>query len=168
MKAEKQIEKIEVTIDDYTFYCAPFPAMTSARISGDLSAVLGPVISGILPLLDAVSGDDESFLDKDFAEVAPALSGAFSALSGDKVEKLLKELLIDHRNVSFNSVNDETVAWLDLSAFNEIFCKDIMGAYRLAFEVIKLNFGDFFTKLTTLFGSRTDGKAEKTQKITVI
>lgn len=155
MLAEKQTAKTEVQIDDYNFYIAPFSAFDATIIFGDLVSVLGPVLAGVSSIFDAVSGE-KSIGDVEFSEISPIVTAALAGITGDKLSSLIKNLLIDKRKISFNSVNETRVVYLDMDTFNEIFCQDILGVYQLCFEVIKLNYSSFFTNLTTRFGNLTD------------
>ncbi|MBQ4120619.1 MAG: hypothetical protein IJD35_01255, partial [Clostridia bacterium] len=87
-------------------------------------------------------------------DAMPAISNAFAGLSGDKFEKLMKKLLIDHKNVSVacEATNGETKV-MDYDLANEVFCMEIEDMYILCFEVIRLNFGGFFKKLGARFGN---------------
>ena len=129
----KQLESRTVNIDGMTFYIRPFPAFKAANLFGQLVKTLTPVIGGILPLADSAAGGKNLF-DLDLDEAAPAIVGAVSSLSGDKVEELLKQLLIDYQNVS------------------ELFCGDTQDMFLLAIEVVKLNYSGFFKKLASQFG----------------
>ena len=89
----KQMEVTEKKIGDSTFYIKKFPAFTAANISGDLVSVLAPVIGGIAAVAgkDIADGDKQAnILDTDIEDALPAFSQAFSSLSGDKFERLMK------------------------------------------------------------------------------
>ena len=111
--AMKQMQITEAKIGDNTFYIKPFPAFTAAKISGDLSALLMPVVGGVAAAIPGNSSDT----DKDVGEITsiedvtasimdidaalPAMSKAFAGISGDKIEVMMKKLFITHNNVSF-------------------------------------------------------------------
>lgn len=162
----KQLQKVEIVIGDYNFNIFPFKAMTAARLSGEVSSFVLPLLSGATPLLGVLLSDDHSKIGEQSLSIAPSIASAFSSLSGEKLEKLLNELLISNGNISFEVMGDSKTYKLDKDVFDEIFCCDIMGMYTLALEVIKLNFGDFFTKLKTLFGSLFAKEEQGEQKET--
>ena len=141
------------TIGDYNYYIYPFGALIASRLTGDLVALVTPMLGAAAPLigkqLDAESGN---LFDMKVEELDPALSGAFASLTGEKVESLMRQLLIDHKNVYFEGVGDEKPQLLTAEDLNEIFCMDLQDMYLLAWEVLKLNFQGFFKKLSTQSG----------------
>lgn len=148
----KQLESRTVTVGDNTFYIRPFPAFKAANISGQLAGLITPIVGGLLPLADKV-GDGKGALDLSLDEAAPVVTGAFSSLSGDRLEALLKELLTNNKNVSVDDPASGKAVLLSEDTANEIFCGDTQDMFLLAYEVIKLNFGGFFKKLGDQFGS---------------
>lgn len=159
----KQFAPNDVVVNEYQFHIFPFPAFKAANMSGDLMSVLGPVLGGLVSLLGGSENDGEgsSLLDVDVEKSAPAIAGAFSSVSGDKIEGLLRKLLISGRNITVD-IEDDTV-YLTEDYLNEIFCGSIESMYVLAFHVIKANFGGFFKKFKNL-----SGIAEKISKMTAV
>lgn len=152
----KQMETTAFDVGDITFYVTPFPAMKSAGIFGELTSVLAPVVSGILPFLDKI--DDLEELD---AKDAAGLFQGCVTLSGDKVEKLVTTLLLGG-NVAYEEEDedgDTEAVKLTKDRFNELFCGDLTDMFELCFDVIKLNYNDFFEKLVGLSG--VQGSARK-------
>lgn len=160
----KQMEVTEKTIGQNTFYLKPFPAFVAVNISGELAALLTPMIGGVAALLGGGSAGEgsteskpDSVMDIDIDEALPTLTKAFSSLSGDKFERLMKKLLIDNKNISVEGdATDGNVKLLTYDLANEVFCGDVQDMYILCFEVIRLNFKGFFTKLGAQFGSLKD------------
>lgn len=149
----KQLEVTQKTIGDANFYIKPFPAFTAANISGELANVIAPIFGGIAT---ALGGDknQKDFMDVEIDEAMPAISNAFSGLSGEKFERLMKKLLIDSKNISVEcEATDGETKLLTYDLANEVFCGEVQDMYILCFEVIKLNFKGFFKKLGTRFGS---------------
>jgi len=149
--ALKQTTTKKVTVGGTDFHIKPFGAFKAANISGELASLATPLIAALVPLV----GDDTGIMDIDLEKAAPGISGAFSGISGDKVEKLLKRLLISDRNISVEIEDDSgevKAKILDEDLANEIFCSDVQDMYLLAFEVIRLNFSGFFEKVAPLFG----------------
>lgn len=148
----KRLETTEKTIGEHTFYLRPFPAFTAANISGELAALITPMLSGLAPLF----GGDKSvsgIMDIDVEDAMPAISDAFSGISGDKFEKLMKKLLVDHKNITVEDKDTGKAEVLTMDLANEVFCGDVQDMYILCFEVIKINFGGFFKKLGGRFGN---------------
>ena len=159
------MKRMEVTpqkIGENTFYLKPFPAFVAANLSGELAALITPMLGSLAPLLGKNGDGDKrtnsetatDVLDMDVEEALPALSTAFSALTGDKIERLMGKLLIDNRNIS---VECEETNWevkqMNRDLADEIFCGDVQDMFTLCWYVIKLNFSGFFKKLGAQFGS---------------
>lgn len=156
----KQMEVTVKKIGDSTFYIKPFPAFVAVNISGDLASVLSPLLGGVAALVGSSNGKEDSedkpknIMDVDVEDALPALTSAFSSISGDKFERLMKKLLINSQNISVEcEATDGKVKLLDYDLANEVFCGDVQDMYILCFEVIRLNFRGFFEKIGTQFGS---------------
>ena len=162
----KQMEVTMKTIGENTFYLKPFPAFVAVNISGELSSMLAPIVGSIATLVGndinladldggAISAENAAnIMDVDIEEALPIFSEAFSKLSGDKMERIIKKLLIDHKNISVeNEATDGKALPLTYELANEVFCGDIQDMFVLCYEVIKLNFGGFFKKLGGQFGN---------------
>lgn len=142
----KQMEVTEKAIGDYIFYLKPFPAFTAANISGDIASVILPIVGALVSNSDTTQADMNGIRE---------LAGAMSGLTGDQVEKLVRKLLIDYRNISYEPADQsEKVRILGLDQANEVFCGDVWEMYVLCWEVLKLNYSGFFERLEgTQFGS---------------
>ena len=153
----KQQETTQKTIGENTFYIRPFPAFRAANISGELVKILSPAVGAIASAV-GVSGANAKdaaarVMDMDIDEVAPKLGDAFSGLSGDSIERLMKKLLIESGNISVEGpTTNGDVKVMDLDIANEVFCAEIQDMFILCFHVIKLNFNGFFKKIAGLSG----------------
>ena len=149
----KQFDPTNVTVNGYKFHIFPFPAFKAANMSGELVSVLGPALGSIVTLLGNDEGEKEgsNLLDVNLDKAAPAIAGAFGSISGDKIEGLLKRLLISGRNISVET-DDGDAQYLTEDYLNEIFCGSVEGMFVLAFHVIRTNFGGFFKKFESLSG----------------
>lgn len=140
----KQIEPKFVKLCDTDFAIYPFGAMKAANLSGELFKFFGPIVSGVVPL---VLGSDD-VMEMDVKNAMPLVMGAFSVMDGDTVEKLLNKLLLGGNiSCSYISENGPVQEKLSLDLLNAIFCQNIDDMYRLAYEVIKVNYAGFFEKL---------------------
>lgn len=149
----KQFEPKNVKVNDYDFYIYPFPAFKAANMSGELISVLGPALGSLASLLaNDAEKEGSNLLDIDVEKSAPAIAGAFSSVNGDKIEALLKKLLISGRNIAVELEKGEDAEYLTEDALNNIFCGATEGMFVLAFHVIKVNFGGFFKKFKNLSG----------------
>lgn len=147
----KRMDVTEKRIGENVFYLKPFPAFTAANISGELAALITPMVSGLAPLLGgkATAAD---IMSVELEDAAPAITGAFSSLSGDKVERLMRKLLIENQNISVDNPENGRTELLSMDLANEIFCGEVQDMFLLCFEVVKINFGGFFKKLGAQFG----------------
>ena len=157
----RRVEGKEVSVGGELFVIYPFGAFTAANLSGELGSMLGPVIGAIAPLV----ADKKISLDDDVATAAPQLATAFSSLSGDKLERLMKKLLC-----SQNIVTKTDGEWLTEEMADEIFCGKVDEMFQLACFVLRENFGGFFEKAGSLFGKLTQEPAQEalTQSATAI
>lgn len=167
----KQQEAVRESIGDYNFYITPFPAMTAANMTGELAAVAAPLLGALAPVLGAAvntkndENEEGSVLDVDVSDALPGVTRAFSSLSGDKLERLMMKLLVDHQNIAYEGIDDDKAHRLKKDDVNEIFCGNVQDMFILALKVIKLNYSGFFEKLASRFGS-LERLAEKLEKTT--
>ena len=161
----RQMEPNEVEVGGRMFYIRPFPAFKAANLTGELANVLAPVIASILPLAgDGEENQDIDIMDIDLSspEVINGIGHAFDGISGDKTEKLLRQLLLSGKNVAFKDDEGEgqplTEDWA-----NEIFCENVQDMFVLAFHVIRMNFKGFFKKSVNRFGN-SSGNSKTTER----
>ena len=150
----KMMQPTEQKIGGNTFYIYPLPAFTAANLSADVISLLAPLVGGIAGALGSGSqgdamGESKGLMDMDVSEAAPHIAGAFSSLSADKTERLLRNLLMNKNVV----VKQEGSPDVTEDKCNEIFCGNVQNMFFLAFHVIKVNFGDFFESLGSRSGS---------------
>ena len=154
----KQIDPKIVKLSMAEFAIYPFGAMYAANLSAELGKFIGPVIVGILP---AIAGGDEENGDAggisiDLNKSMPLIGSAFASLDGDTLEVLLKKLLVNRGNVScmyYDENGNMRQEGLKTELIDELFCQNVEELYRLAFEVINVNYSGFFTKFLTQSGS---------------
>ena len=138
----RRMQTIEKVIGENTFYIRPFGAFAAANISGELAALLSPILAGIAPLfggLDTGDGGSDAVanpLDMDIEEAMPAISSALSTISGDKVERMMRRLLIDQQNISVQGEDtDGNTVILDKDLADEVFCGELQDMFILCYEV---------------------------------
>ena len=149
----KLMEVTEKKIGEHTFYIRPFSAFVSANLSGELVALITPIIGSLAPLASNAN-DNFNINDLEIEKVGPVLADAVSGLSGDKVEEIMKKLMINQQTVSVcGPITDGDVKLLDMDLANAIFCGEIQDMFALCFEIIKVNYGGFFSKLGARFGN---------------
>lgn len=150
----KQLEAHSVAIGENTFYIRPLPAFKAANMSGELASLVLPVLTGLAPMLGGADADKGLF-DVDLEAAAPTIAEAFTSLSGDKLEAILKHLLIAGRNISVETPDCDKAVLLTEDLANELFCAEVQDMFMLAFEVIRTNYNGFFKKLAARFGPAT-------------
>ncbi len=159
--ALKQVAPTEETVGGNKFYITPFAAFKAANLTGELASVLAPLLGVLAPLVD-----DGSLMDVDASKAAEAMANC-KAINGDKLEKLMKKLLLGgHITVEFTNEDGELEGQrLDEDLANEIFCGDVQEMFILCFHVIKLNFNGFFKKLAALSGKEGSAGGKTPRKI---
>lgn len=148
----KQLQTTEKQIGEAIFYIRPFPAFTAANLSGELTVLFTPLLGG----LAAIVGNEKSkgadgkidIMNLDIDSALPAFCNALTGISGDQMERIMKKLMVDHKNISVSCAQTKGNAQvLTMELANEVFCQDLGGMFILCYEVIKVNYGDFFGKL---------------------
>ena len=158
----RQLDPKRVTIGGIEYAIFPFGAFDAAAISGDLAKIVGPVLVGVLPLLDATD-------DANWSDLAPSLASVLTSLDGDNLQNLLRQLLIVKKNISCEYRDEEgqiVQKNLTVEVANELFVGNLDAMVELAVEVVKFNFGGFFTQMRTLFGKRKKSTGAKARKTT--
>ena len=156
----KQFEvKKERVMNGHTFFVRPFPAFVSANLSGEVTALLVPIIGSIAPALGG-----GNLMDADVELAVSGIARGMATLSGDKVESLLKKLLVQHRNITVQLEGEREAEHLTEDLANEVFCGEAQDMFVLAADVVMVNFGGFFTKIKEKLGPLLEGFLEKVQK----
>lgn len=153
-------ESTQITINGNQYYIFPLPAFSAANLSGDILALLAPVIGGIAPAM-AADGTNTKVED-----VLPALTTAFNGMDGDKLESLLRKILIEGKNITVETEDNPDGERLNQDLVNELFCGNVQDMYILAFHVLKVNYHGFFKKLSSRFGGVFKPAAQKASKNT--
>lgn len=182
----KRMERTEKVIGENTFYIVPFAAFTATNISAELTAVLSPMLGSMGAMVGNIDAEaamraasqpsfnagneaeeDRSvtvsdIMNMDMEKVMPALASAFGSLSGDRLERLMRRLLVDNKNISVEGeITDGRIVTLDKDLADEVFCGDIQDMFILCYEVIKVNFSGFFKKLGDRFGRQLRAMAKR-------
>lgn len=114
----------EVQIDGISFFISPFPVFTAARITAQLSKVLSPILGGVIALLgseDETGEDTEKDLSENVVAAIPTFTAAMQGLSPVEFEKLVRELLVNSRNIAFKNQDYPNGEILTEDAVNAIF-----------------------------------------------
>lgn len=157
--ALKQIQPTIERVGENKFYITPFAAFKAANLTGELASVLAPLLGVLAPLVNSENSTEENkengggLMDVDAGKAAEAMANC-TTINGDKLEKLMKKLLLGgHITVEFTNDDGEVEGErLNEDLANEIFCGDVQDMFVLCFHVIKLNFNGFFKKFAALSG----------------
>ena len=166
--ALKQMESKKVKVGDNEFYIKPFPAFKAANLTGELASVLSPLLGAIAPLVGG-DGGTESIMDMDVEKVGEKMAEGMIGninISGDKIEALMKKLLLGGNIViEYEDENgDSQQEVLDKDLADEVFCGNVQDMFVLCVHVIKLNFNGFFEKIANLAGKAKQAAGEKKQR----
>ena len=146
--------KQERVLSGNRFFVRPFGAFKAANMSGEIISLLTPILAGVAPIIAGaeVKDGNVSVLDMDAEKAAPHLANAMGGINGDKLEALLKKLLIQYKNVSVELEGEHEAQILTEDVADDVFCGDTQDMFILAFDVIKANYSGFFKKLGGQFG----------------
>ncbi len=160
--ALKQMEPTEVKVGGITFYITPLGAFKAANLTGELAGVLAPLLGVLAPLV----GDGTNLIDVDAGKAAEAMAGCTN-ISGDKIENLMRKLLLGGKIVA--EVPDEEGITepqiLDKDLIDELFCGEIQDMFLLCFHVVKVNFNGFFKRFAGLSGKGESAEEKKPRRI---
>lgn len=149
-------QPIKYTLDGTDFFITPLPAIEAFKIKTLLIQKLAPLAGGtidtFLGILKSNKQNAESILDKDLntEQIGKAFEKLLLQLDPDDllllVKRLLKTTICTYKNedkilnLQFDESNFE-------SSFNIVFSQRLMNVYQLLFEIIKINYNDFFVKM---------------------
>lgn len=151
----KMMQPTEQKIGGNTFYIYPLPAFTAANLSAEVIGLLSPLVGGIAGAFKNGDKEDKGLMNMDVSEAAPYIAGAFSSISADKTESLLRKLLLNEK-VAVRLEGENETFYLSEDTCNEIFCGNTQDMFILAFHVIKVNYKDFFESIGSRSGSVKD------------
>jgi len=132
----------EQKIDDVTIRCEKLPAREAQRLLLRLGKMLGPALESVA-YLQSVSGDE------DVERVTAAILGDVLAKADvDQADALLTQLIEAAQIKSVKSGGYEPIV------FDHHFQDNLIGAWKVAGFVLKVNFADFFGAATdSIFGA---------------
>ena len=164
----KRMMTEDVQIGDVLFKIRPLGAMYATHVFGDLVSVLLPII-GAASLASGIDKNDLSTpasLEKLMNDLdTDSLIESLSRIDGKVLERLISELVLDYKNVSFQDGSEWRI--MVREDFDEIFCMYFAGSLKLCSAVIKQNFGSFFGDIGDLFGNLLKKAAQKKTSLTM-
>lgn len=149
----KRMSTKDVEIGDFSFKLRPFGAMDASYIFGDVISIVLPII-GTVALSSGDGGEKSIAVSDGFSLDAESVAASLGKLNGKELSNIIRELLLDHNNISFRDNEDGgSFKRLTQDDFDEIFCMYFAGALKLCAEVLVQNYGNFFGDASTLFGN---------------
>lgn len=160
----------EFKIGENKFYVKPFGAFTAANMTGELAGVLAPLASVLAPFVPAMKEGQDGTLnikldDIELSALAPSLTSAFSGISGDKLERIMKMLLVQHDNIAVLTPYEDEAVRMNIEVADEVFAGETQDMFVLAAYVIMTNFGGFFKKLLARSGSAQSGGSREKKSL---
>jgi hypothetical protein len=143
---------------EYTFYLRPMDPFKSLDLLGDLQKTVLPALGAALGKTNLGAAGDEpgeelptqkeavtlsKLLSKEL-DVENALKQLSAAVSGAKLNDLLTRIL-NGDYISYGPYGDrDKVKKLDRAALAAIYNGKLKGMFELAWQVLRVNYSDFF------------------------
>ena len=137
------------TVNDVVFHVQCFDPFTALRVLGDLQRVLSPIVGSMVGSANATDVESINILSKSISNIC---NGLHEYVDGETLVKLI-EMLVREDYISV-SIEGGTPKRLSKDLVNLVFNGNPGGVLELAYEVVKVNYGGFFTIFSTLFGSQ--------------
>lgn len=129
-------ERKEITIGSNTFWLMAMPPFKAIAVKAKVAKAF------LAPLTKIVKPNGNGGVELNVENIALALSEADPAL----IESVMQDLL-NGEYISI-SVDGAKPKKLEMGHINQIFTGNLSEMYKLAYEVIKVNYGDFLDLLT--------------------
>lgn len=137
------------TVNDVVFHVQCFDPFTALRVLGDLQRVLSPIVGSMVGSANATGVESINILSKSISNIC---NGLHEYVDGETLVKLI-EMLVREDYISV-SIEGGTPKRLSKDLVNLVFNGNPGGVLELAYEVVKVNYGGFFTIFKTLFGNQ--------------
>ena len=137
------------TVNDVVFHVQCFDPFTALRVLGDLQRVLSPIVGSMVGSANAADVESINILSKSISNIC---NGLHEYVDGETLVKLI-EMLVREDYISV-SIEGGTPKRLSKDLVNLVFNGNPGGVLELAYEVVKVNYGGFFTIFSTLFGGQ--------------
>lgn len=137
------------TVNDVVFHIQCFDPFTALRVLGDLQRVLSPIVGSMVGSANATDVESINILSKSISNIC---NGLHEYVDGETLVKLI-EMLVREDYISV-SIEGSTPKRLSKDLVNLVFNGNPGGVLELAYEVVKVNYGGFFTIFNNLFGNQ--------------
>ena len=129
------LKRKTLKVGEFDIQIRMIPARQAFQLSKDVAQVA-------VQLLGALGKLGTKSLDVDLGAIGPELGAALAGIESTKLDSLLAGLLAR----SEAKVNGTWLPLLDVA--DDVFAGRVMDLYLCLFEAVKLNFPDFFDRLT--------------------
>lgn len=155
------IDVTEFTQGDYTFYIRPMEPFKSLDLLGDLQKTILPTIGAALGKVDDETKKEEitfaNMLNQKI-DIKAAFDTFAQDMNGTKLKNYMERIL-DLNYISYSKYGSSDAKKMDKAALLEIYTGNIKNMFGLAWEVLKVNYKDFFSTLPTQFGEAIESKS---------
>ncbi len=172
----------EYTQGDYTFYIRPMDPFKALDLLGDLQKAFLPAIGAAFGKVNLGTGDDEkndkptgeqeveqkpeedadakksltlATLLRQEIDIKGGLLQLSSAINGTNLTNLLQRI-IDSEYIAYSHNGGQAIK-LDKAAKITIFQGKLSGMFALAWQVLRVNYADFFQMLPSPTGGEKGG-----------
>jgi hypothetical protein len=145
------------TVGEYEFIIQPMPPLDALELLGDLQKVIGPVVGrGLAAIVDGIGEENEDgqplsvmLANIDGSVIADAFEALAKNLDGKVIRGLMSRIL--NGDYVYVTIGDKTQR-LDNKAIPIVFAGNLSGMFKLAGEVLSVNYGDFFASANSAYG----------------
>lgn len=154
----------EYTQGDFTFYIRPMDPFKALDLLGDLQKAFLPAIGAAFGKVDLGAQEGEakaatlSSLLRQEIDISGGLVQMSTAINGVSLSNFLQRIL-DSDFIAY-SQNGGEAKKLDKAAKATIFQGNLSGMFALAWQVLRVNYADFFTMLPGLSGAGAGGESK--------
>lgn len=146
-----------------TFNIRPMNPFDAIVLMGDLQKMVLPAVGDAFSAKQGTKNAKEvadmavDFFDKDI-DLANVIKTFSSSFDGAQLQTMLEKIL----NCEFITVKIGSAAEqrMDKAMLLQLYTGNPFGMFELAWEVLKVNYRDFFTQLAALFGNLQFAKKE--------
>lgn len=146
---------------DYTFYIRPMDPFKALDLLGDLQKAFLPAIGAALGKVDLGESAGAGNITlasvlKQEIDIKGAVTQLSGAINGVNLTGLLQRILVSDY-ISYAKDGDDAKKF-DKAAQIQVFQGNLSGMFALAWQVLRVNYADFFTTFPGLTGEAIGGE----------
>ncbi|MCL1987417.1 MAG: hypothetical protein FWG64_05535 [Firmicutes bacterium] len=152
-----------------TFHIRKFSPFKATEILADLKDILADTLNGVFTAESGTKLEEipEEIGDLDIDPFLPEIVTAIQRLDKKKIFWIIKELCINHQNVSTRLTDgqaklesEQMATSITINDLENIFADDFSGIFELVYHVLRINFEDFFGNAKRRFGKEKDRRTK--------